>query len=75
MGIPRSKVEVFQGRGPRKRSTIWRWRVRVNGRVMAASGEGYSRRRAAWRAWDQFRTKLGAGKVQELTSGELGRGN
>jgi uncharacterized protein YegP (UPF0339 family) len=32
----------------------WRWRVVANGHVMADSGEGYTRRRAAMRAWTRL---------------------
>lgn len=46
----RARVTVYQDR-----KGTWRWRFTVNGRVMADSGEGYTRRRQAWRAWDQFR--------------------
>jgi len=32
----------------------WRWKVVANGHIMADSGEGYTRRRAAIRAWDRL---------------------
>jgi uncharacterized protein YegP (UPF0339 family) len=32
----------------------YRWRFIANGNIMADSAEGYSRRRAAWRAWERF---------------------
>jgi len=32
----------------------WRWRLVANGHIMADSGEGYTRRRAARRAWERF---------------------
>lgn len=32
----------------------WRWRFIANGNIMADSSEGYTRRRAALRAWMRF---------------------
>jgi hypothetical protein len=32
----------------------WRWRFIANGNIMADSAEGYTRRRAALRAWTRF---------------------
>jgi uncharacterized protein YegP (UPF0339 family) len=32
----------------------YRWRFKVNGNIMADSGEAYTRRRQAVRAWDRF---------------------
>lgn len=35
----------------------WRWRVRArNGRIIAESGEAYSREHDAQRAWLRFKT-------------------
>lgn len=42
----------------------WRWSFIANGNVMADSAEGYSRRRAARRAWERFAGYLKAGKFR-----------
>lgn len=61
---------------PKKTATVWiypdaaggwRWRfVGSNGNVMADSGEGYTRRGAARRAWNRFVLYQTASKVNVL---------
>jgi uncharacterized protein YegP (UPF0339 family) len=38
----------------RDKKKEWRWHLIANGHIMADSGEGYTRRRAARRAWIRF---------------------
>lgn len=86
----RARVTVFQERaGKGRRGGGWRWHFAVNGRIMADSGEAYTRRRQAWRAWDHFREYIFGGattRYAEYTtnpkhsptnprSAELGRGH
>lgn len=43
----------------------WRWRLRhSNGRIMADSGEGYSRRSDCRKGFDRVAAMIAAGKVQ-----------
>lgn len=58
---------------PKRRATLtiyqdrkkeWRWRLTANGNIMADSAEGYTRRRAARRAWERFCSYLKADKFQ-----------
>jgi len=60
---------------PKHPATVWvyqdnaggfRWRFVANGNIMADSGEAYTRRNAAHRAWNRFAVYLGAAKVQVL---------
>lgn len=57
------------------RAKEWRWRLSANGHIMADSGEGYTRRRAALRAWTRFvsyvRLGLFTSVKQEPTTGTL----
>lgn len=53
------KVEFFEGKGGR-----WYWRLMTkNGRVMATSGESYTKRGNLQRAWDQFAAAVGLANV------------
>ena len=42
----------------RDKKREYRWRFKINGRIMADSGEGYTRRRAAARAFKRFSDRL-----------------
>ena len=46
--------------------TLWFWTVYVNGLQVARGPKGYGRPRAAWRAWDRFKTATRVGHVAEL---------
>jgi uncharacterized protein YegP (UPF0339 family) len=45
----------------RDRAGEWRWRLTVNGRIVADSGEGYSSMSNARRAWRSLRRWLAEG--------------
>lgn len=48
------KVEVFKDENGE-----WRWTlIQKNGRIMADSGEGYSRKAGAIKAWEKVRDAL-----------------
>lgn len=49
----RASVEFYQDQ-----KGEYRWRFRINGRIMADSGEGYTRRRAAVRAFNRVAERL-----------------
>jgi uncharacterized protein YegP (UPF0339 family) len=60
------KIEVYQDR-----AELWRWRlVAANGRIVADSGEGYSRRRDALRAVRTFRGLAWRAPVVEVAMSE-----
>lgn len=46
-------IEIYRARDG------WRWRARMkNGRIVAESGEAYTRKRDAFRAWYRFEAAL-----------------